>query len=97
MKMMILFAALLAGGATAAQISNSAASAPPPPAPPPPAATMTPAPAGAMQVCRADFEKLCPGMHPGDGKLGACIRPQMASLSAPCSAALRTMREQRRQ
>lgn len=64
-----------------------------------PAAPSTPIPqsggrGGAMQACRADVEKLCSGMRPGDGKLGQCIRSNHDQLSAGCRDALKSMRGQ---
>lgn len=41
-----------------------------------------------MQACQADFQKLCTGMTPGDGKLGPCIRENRAKLSPSCQGAL---------
>lgn len=42
-----------------------------------------------MQACQADFVALCPGMTPGDGKLGPCIRANREKLSTSCQAAMR--------
>jgi hypothetical protein len=41
------------------------------------------------KACKADTEKLCPGMKPGDGKIGACMKEHSAELSPDCLAALK--------
>ena len=97
MKAFALGAALmlaLTGGAIAAQSNDSTpatdtgASQPQQP----------PARAGAMRfaalqkACGSDFKALCPGMTPGDGKLGPCIRTQRTKLSSGCSDALGALR-----
>ncbi len=51
--------------------------------------------AGLQAACGADFASLCPGMQPGDGKLGACLRANRAKLSSGCSEALEALRAQR--
>lgn len=104
----LLIAAAMAfgSGAGLAQSSDvtpqpSATAAPVPPSPP--ASTTGEAasrPRGAMlaglqKSCAADFDALCPGLHPGDGKLGPCIRSNMAKLSPVCASALRSMRTAR--
>jgi hypothetical protein len=53
--------------------------------------------AGLQKACASDFQTLCPGMTPGDGKLGPCIRENIAKLSPQCSGALQAMRGQRSQ
>ena len=53
--------------------------------------------AGLQKACASDFQTLCPGMTPGDGKLGPCIRENVARLSPQCSGALQAMRAQRGQ
>jgi hypothetical protein len=42
----------------------------------------------AMQVCRADARKLCAGVHPGGGRIAACLRENESKLSSPCQAQL---------
>ncbi len=37
--------------------------------------------------CKADREKFCPGLKPGDGKLGPCMKQHAAELSPECTAA----------
>ncbi len=67
-----------------------------------PAPAMTPPAAGSgrfaaiQQACAGDFQTLCPGMQPGDGKLGQCIRANRDKLSSGCSSAMAAMRGARR-
>lgn len=104
MRLMIFIAAAaaLSGGAFAQNVMSEAAPAatPAPTAPitttPPPAARF-PNRGAMMQACQADFVALCPGMTPGDGKLGPCIRANRAKLSAICQAAMRDGLGARRQ
>jgi hypothetical protein len=42
--------------------------------------------AQAAGPCKADREKLCPGMKPGDGKLNECLKQHEAELSPECAA-----------
>lgn len=39
-------------------------------------------------ACKADFQKLCPGVHPGNGRVTACLKPNEAHLSAACKDAI---------
>jgi hypothetical protein len=34
--------------------------------------------------CLADFDKLCPGIRPGQGRLRACMREHIRDISPPC-------------
>lgn len=101
MRLMLFIAAVAAlSGAALAQ--NAMVPASPAPMSPNQAPTAVPSPSqtpalphrfgnrGAMmQACQADFVALCPGMTPGDGKLGPCIRANRAKLSSTCQAAMR--------
>lgn len=42
----------------------------------------------AMQVCRADAQKLCAGVSPGGGRIVACLRENESKLSPGCQAQL---------
>jgi hypothetical protein len=53
--------------------------------------------AAVQQACGADFQALCPGLTPGDGKLGACIRENRAKLSPGCTTALQSLRGMQQQ
>jgi len=35
-------------------------------------------------ACRADFEKLCPGVQPGGGRPFQCLAKQLDALSPEC-------------
>jgi hypothetical protein len=37
-----------------------------------------------MSACKADAEKLCPGIQPGGGRLKACFKEHKKDLSADC-------------
>jgi hypothetical protein len=50
---------------------------------------------GPGQACKADREKLCPGMKFGDGQLGACLKEHEAELSPECQAARKGAQEAR--
>jgi hypothetical protein len=54
------------------------------------------APAQAQDVraaCKADREKFCAGITPGEGKFRACMDSHMAELSAECRTAREAARE----
>ncbi len=39
-------------------------------------------------ACRADVERLCPGIAPGGGRIAACLKANAAQLSPGCKAEL---------
>ena len=39
-------------------------------------------------ACKADYDKFCAGIAPGDGKIIACLRSKHDQLSAACKTAL---------
>ncbi len=44
---------------------------------------------GAMrEACKADFEKYCPGVQPGGGRIVECLNKQHDLLSEACKTAL---------
>ena len=43
-------------------------------------------------ACRDDVQRLCPGVPPGGGRIGRCLREQAAKVSAPCKQAIVAMR-----
>ena len=49
------------------------------------------------EACRADFERLCKGIKPGEGRIKDCIKAHRAEISAQCRSALRGARAERRQ
>ncbi len=57
-------------------------------------------PAGAVQeqelgtgACRADAEKLCKDVQPGDGRLARCLKQREASVSPACKDAMAQARQ----
>ncbi len=46
-------------------------------------------------ACKADREKFCPGVKPGDGKFGSCMKEHAGELSPQCSEALQAAKEAR--
>jgi hypothetical protein len=48
------------------------------------------------QACRADIEKLCPGVQPGGGRVMQCMRQHTAEISDPCKSAMMSARGNRR-
>jgi hypothetical protein len=42
----------------------------------------------AMQACRADYGKLCPGVKPGGGRAAECLKQHEAELTPACKAAV---------
>ena len=51
---------------------------------------------GPGKACKADRDKFCPGMKPGDGQLGACLKQHEAELSSECAAARQGARDARK-
>ncbi|MDE2309218.1 MAG: cysteine rich repeat-containing protein [Betaproteobacteria bacterium] len=44
-------------------------------------------PGGAkLKVCRADIKKFCKGVKPGEGRIIACLKTNLSSLSSDCAA-----------
>ena len=41
-----------------------------------------------VQVCRADYDRLCAGVVPGGGRVLACLQSQANQLSPGCAQAL---------
>jgi len=41
-----------------------------------------------MQMCRADYDRLCPGVVPGGGRVLACLQTHTNELSVSCAHAL---------
>ncbi len=52
--------------------------------------------AGPGKPCKADRDKFCPGLKPGDGKFGPCMKEHAAELSPECSAAIEAGKEARK-
>lgn len=93
MKLMIIVASLCAAaGAVLAQGNAAQSNATMPGADTPPAAAASAGRDAVMQACQGDFEKVCPGMVPGDGRLGPCVRQNIAKLSPGCQDAMKALR-----
>ncbi len=41
-----------------------------------------------MQICRADYDRLCAGVQPGGGRVLACLHEHAHQVSAACGQAL---------
>jgi len=41
---------------------------------------------GPRKACRADVEKFCPGVKPGEGRIIACLESNSSKLSQECAA-----------
>ncbi len=46
-------------------------------------------------ACKADVDKLCPGIQPGGGHIIACLKQNRAQVSAGCKDALAKAREKK--
>jgi len=44
-------------------------------------------------ACRADAEKLCKDVQPGDGRMARCLKQHEASVSAECKEAMAQARQ----
>ena len=52
------------------------------------------APAAAVvEACKADVEKLCPGVQPGEGRIAACLKGKHRQLSDGCKTAIKEQRK----
>ena len=48
--------------------------------------------AEAMKYCKADFERLCPGVQPGGGRIIGCLKAHKEEISIGCGKALQAMK-----
>jgi len=48
--------------------------------------------AAAMKYCKADFERLCPGVQPGGGRIVGCLKAHKEEVSIGCGKALQAMK-----
>jgi hypothetical protein len=62
------------------------------------AADAASAPGGgeAMHACKADVEKLCPGVKPGEGRIKQCLKEHRHDVSPECKKAIAEARKQRK-
>lgn len=54
----------------------------------------TPNPA-VRAACSGDVQRLCPGIKPGGGRVGECLKARMHEVSPQCVEAVRTSRANR--
>ncbi len=45
------------------------------------------------KYCKADIERLCPGLKPGGGRIKECLKTHKEEVSVGCAQALRAMKE----
>jgi hypothetical protein len=48
--------------------------------------------AAAMKYCKADFQRLCPGVQPGGGRIIGCLKAHKEEVSIGCGKALQAMK-----
>ena len=48
-----------------------------------------------LSDCRADVQKLCPNVQPGGGRIVACLKQNIDSVSDACKQRLQQMRQRR--
>jgi Cysteine rich repeat len=51
------------------------------------------APPALVEACKADVEKLCPGVQPGEGRIAACLKGKHRQLSDGCKTAIKEQRK----
>lgn len=44
------------------------------------------------EACRADVERLCAGIKPGDGRIAQCFKEHRSEISEACRAAVKERR-----
>jgi hypothetical protein len=50
--------------------------------------------AGQLAYCRADAERLCPGVRPGGGALKSCLKAHENEVSIGCAKELKKLKAQ---
>jgi hypothetical protein len=48
--------------------------------------------AAAMKYCKADYERLCPGVPMGGGRIIGCLKEHKMEISIGCGKALQAMK-----
>ena len=48
--------------------------------------------AAAMKYCKADYERLCPGVQMGGGRIIACLKAHKEEISIGCGKTLQAMK-----
>jgi hypothetical protein len=51
------------------------------------------APAAVVEACKADVEKLCPGVQPGEGRIAACLKGKHRQMTDGCKTAIKEQRK----
>ena len=46
-----------------------------------------------LALCKADAERICAGIAPGDGKIIACLKQHKNEVSVGCAKALKTTKK----
>ena len=46
------------------------------------------------KYCKADVERLCPGVEPGGGRIVKCLKAHKMDMSVGCAMALKKMKSQ---
>jgi hypothetical protein len=49
-----------------------------------------------LALCKADAERICPGVAPGGGKIIACLKQHKDEVSVGCAKALKAMKTKMR-
>jgi len=57
------------------------------------AAPLQTANAAGLAQCKADAERICPGIEPGGGKLIGCLKEHKDEVSIGCGKALKGIKE----
>jgi len=52
--------------------------------------------AAVVDACKADVEKLCPGVQPGEGRIAACLKGKHRQMSDGCKAAIKEQRKNKK-
>ncbi len=47
-----------------------------------------------MKYCKADAERLCPGVEPGGGRVAKCLEAHEMEMSVGCGKTLKKMKSQ---
>ncbi len=47
-----------------------------------------------MKYCKADAERLCPGVEPGGGRIVGCLKAHKMEMSIGCGKALQKIKAQ---